>query len=125
MSGCCILFGMVLDKEKLYFKCKGCGKCCGGAPGYVWASEDEIVQMANYLQISQKEFMRLYVRRVFNRLSLKELAGNYDCVFLKDGKCRIYPVRPEQCKTFPWWPENLKSEEAWQDVQNRCEGTRP
>ncbi len=115
---------MVLKKENLYFKCKACGRCCTGSPGFVWLAEEEIAQIAEFLKISVSLFMRRYTRLVMNRYSLTELSKNYDCVFLKEGKCQIYSVRPKQCKTFPWWVENLKSEEAWLELQNRCPGTR-
>ena len=115
---------MELDKEKLYFKCKGCGGCCGGSPGHVWVTEEEMEKIAIYLQISKKEFERQYVRCTYNRYSLKERTDNYDCIFLQDKRCRIYPVRPEQCKTFPWWPEYLKDNEAWRSLQERCPGSR-
>lgn len=110
-----------IDKG-LPFKCTGCGQCCTGAPGYVWVTEDEIVAMAEYVQLSLSDFTKRYVRKVGDRLALLERPRNYDCVFLKDKKCQIYPVRPQQCKTFPWWKENISSPEAWKQVGEYCEG---
>jgi len=85
-------------------------------------SEDEIVAMANHLNISIEEFGPLYLRKVGNRWSLLEDQKNFDCIFLKENKCQIYPVRPTQCKTFPWWLQNLTSEEAWIQAAESCEG---
>lgn len=108
--------------EGLRFSCTGCGKCCTGSPGYTWVTVDEIVAIAEYLQLSIDQFASRYLRQIDDRYSLKENLITHDCVFLKDTKCQIYPVRPTQCKTFPWWIENLKSEEEWQQAALRCEG---
>ena len=109
----------------LNFKCTECGKCCTGAPGYVWLNEQEISQIAQYLGLSIEEFTKRYLRTVNGRLSLKEHPKTYDCVFLKDKKCEIYSLRPTQCRTFPWWPWNLKTEKGWQEAAQYCEGIRP
>lgn len=110
-------------KKGLPFECTGCGQCCTGAPGYVWVSLKEIEMISEYLKITPKEFKRLYVRQVGDRLSLTERA-NFDCVFLKDKKCRVYGARPRQCQTFPFWKQNLKSPEAWEEIKKECEGIR-
>jgi len=111
-------------KEGLRFECTGCGKCCTGAPGYTWVNEKEIASIAEYLNISVDLFARRYLRKIGKRFSLVEYKQNYDCVFLKDQRCSIYPVRPTQCRTFPWWAENLSSPEAWHEAAKRCEGIR-
>jgi Fe-S-cluster containining protein len=110
--------------EGLNFECTGCGQCCTGAPGYVWVTEDEIIAMANHLELTIHEFTRRYLRRVGLRYSLIEDAKTFDCVFLKNNKCEIYTVRPIQCRTFPWWPQNLKSKEDWEEAATKCEGIR-
>lgn len=108
--------------EGLRFKCTGCGQCCTGAPGYIWVNEDEIKEIADYLKLSISDFSKRYLRNVYGRLSLTEFKKTYDCVFLKDGKCTVYPVRPKQCRTFPWWPLNMKSEDQWNQAAKHCEG---
>lgn len=107
-------------QEGLKFKCTECGKCCTGAPGYVWVTE-EMTAMADFLKLTLNEFKKLYVRRVGQRYSLLE-SKNYDCVFLKDKKCHVYGARPKQCRTYPWWPQNLKSRETWEETARTCEG---
>ena len=109
-------------KEGLNFKCTGCGACCTGSPGYVWVSPSEVDALAKRLEISPEDFVKKYTRRIGNRLSLKEHATTFDCVFLKGNQCQVYEDRPEQCRTFPWWPENLSSKGAWQEAAERCEG---
>lgn len=111
--------------EGLNFKCTGCGKCCTGSPGYVWINEKEMQEMADFLHIPLKEFMKKYVRRVGLRYSLVESRKNFDCVFLKDKKCQVYGARPQQCRTYPWWPQILSSQAAWEETALTCEGIQP
>lgn len=108
----------------LCFECTGCGQCCTGSPGYVWVSENEIKAIAHYLKISIEEFGRRYLRHVNGRLSFIELPKTFDCIFLKNKQCQIYPVRPTQCQTFPWWPQIMASEEEWNKTARQCEGIR-
>ena len=113
-------------QEGLSFKCTGCGKCCTGSPGYVWVDEQDIESMSQFLNISIDLFRRKYLRQKNGRYSLIELKSKgYDCIFLEDNKCSIYPVRPIQCRTYPWWLSNLSSKEAWEKAAEICEGIQP
>ena len=110
-------------KEGLRFSCTQCGKCCTGSPGYVWASEDEIIQMAEFLKLSTKDFKRLYMRRVEQRWTLVERKSqNHNCIFYDNQKCRVYAARPLQCRAYPFWQENLLSEASWKTAAEECEG---
>ena len=110
-------------KNGLHFKCTGCGKCCSGGPGYVWVTKEEIAAIASFLTMPLDLFVRKYIRQRDNRYALIEKKiENFDCIFLHDKKCLIYPVRPRQCITFPWWTENLQSEESWNLTAKSCEG---
>ena len=106
--------------EGLRFECTKCGQCCCGEPGYVWVSMKEIKQIANYLNISKKQFLAKYVRKVHDYLSLIE-KNNGDCIFFDKG-CQIYKYRPLQCKSFPFWKGNLTSKEIWDNVATTCPG---
>jgi len=108
--------------DGLRFACQQCGRCCGGAPGYVWFDRDELAAMAAHLGMEVREFRRTYARRLWRGLSLKEKT-NYDCVMLDgQGRCIVYPVRPVQCRTWPFWPMNLRSPETWEEAAKRCAG---
>ena len=109
-------------KDGLKFSCTQCGKCCTGAPGFVWVEESEMHAIAKYLGISFEDFKRQYTRKVNDQYTLLERPKNYDCVFLKNRLCQIYPVRPKHCQKFPWWPSNLASVEDWKETAERCEG---
>ena len=106
----------------LRFACQACGGCCGGAPGYVWVDEAELVELAAYLRVPPEEFRRRYLRRLWRGMSLKE-KYNYDCVLLDaDGHCEAYEARPIQCRTWPFWPSNLEDPAAWSQAARRCPG---
>ena len=112
--------------EGLCFSCTQCGNCCSGAPGYVWVDLDEVVQIADFLDIPVDRFTSQHVRRVHMRLSLLELPDG-DCEFLErheDGRttCAIHPVRPLQCRTWPFWKSNLSSAKEWKATGKSCPG---
>lgn len=109
-------------REGLHFSCTGCGKCCTGAPGYVWVTAEEIAAIAEYLNMDLEAFVKRYIRLVDGRFSLTEDGKTFDCAFLEGKKCRIYEARPVQCRTFPWWPGPLQSNESWEATAACCEG---
>jgi Fe-S-cluster containining protein len=110
----------------LSFACRQCGRCCSGAPGYVWVTEAESDRIADHCHLSPAEFARHHLRQVGARRSLLEKTGG-DCDFLErlaDGttRCRIHPVRPIQCRTWPFWKSILDSAESWRLAARHCPG---
>lgn len=111
--------------QGLRFECTGCGKCCTGAKGSIFIDQEDLEGMAELLNLSPKDFKRLYVKNRHNRLMLvekKRAEGDYACIFLKDNRCSVYQARPKQCRTYPFWPENLNSPESWALAAKECEG---
>lgn len=110
-------------KEGLLFQCTGCGKCCTGAPGYVWLTQEDIDRLSKHLALSEEAFLKKYCLFSKGRYSLRDLPPHYDCIFLKNGKaCTVYEARPKQCRKFPWWKENLRSKQDWENAAKYCEG---
>lgn len=111
--------------QGLKFECTGCGSCCTGASGFVYLSEKDICNIIHYLGIDVVKFIEHYtiLVKIFGekRLSLKEIS-NYDCIFFKDKKCTIYPVRPYQCRSYPFWKKNIESKKNWTCVSKECPG---
>jgi len=105
----------------LRFRCTACGKCCTGEPGYIWVRPDDVERIARFKGMTVEEFSRRFVRRVDDRLSLKE-RSNGDCVMLEDGKCSVYAVKPTQCSTFPFWDGVLESRDTWNETAAKCPG---
>ncbi len=110
-------------KDGLLFTCEQCGNCCTGSPGYVWVSEEEIRNIADYLDKPIGEIRLLFTRPARGKVSLNEYA-NGDCVFFDSQKrgCTIYPVRPIQCRTWPFWKSNTESPDLWKETQRDCPG---
>ncbi len=122
--------GVTLAKKKWYhagleFECTQCGSCCSGAPGYVWATKEEVRRISAFLGRKDGWLNKKHLRRVCLRYSLTE-RPNGDCVFLKreGGRmtCSMYAVRPMQCRTWPFWTSNLKSQESWGCAGKICPG---
>lgn len=110
----------------LTFQCQGCHYCCSTEPGFVFLSQDDLTRASRYLKLSEDAFIANYCRKVpqglgFYKISLIE-KKNYDCIFLTEKGCSIYPARPSQCKTYPFWPEIMKNEEAWKKEGEGCPG---
>ena len=110
--------------EGLDFTCKMCGACCGGESGFVWLTEAEKAAIANHLGITTEELEKIYLRRAHGKWSIKERPReeNYECVFLKEGRCVVYPARPSQCRDFPFWESMLTDKAEWDFYANRCPG---
>ena len=109
--------------DGLKFSCTQCGRCCGGAPGDIWVSEDEIEALAERLGVENEAFRRKYTRKVGRRgISLVE-KSNYDCIFFdKKSGCTVYEERPLQCRTWPFWRSNVRSREDWDIESESCPG---
>lgn len=112
--------------DGLNFTCTQCGRCCGGAPGYVWVTPAETEAIAKRLAMPVADFEKRHVRNVGVRRSLRELR-NGDCEFLlrrpdRTAYCSIYEDRPRQCRTWPFWAENLESRGTWDATAQGCPG---
>ena len=117
--------GTCFYEKGLRFECKGCGYCCSCEPGYVFLSQDDMNRMASGLGLDVRTFTDTYCRIVdmglFKMVSLLEKENN-DCIFLKDGKCRVYDCRPVQCSTYPFWAHVMESRESWDEEARSCPG---
>jgi Fe-S-cluster containining protein len=107
--------------EGLRFQCQRCGACCSGEPGYVYFSHREAEAAAQHLGLSLSAFHRLYTRTEEGRISLREKSDG-SCIFLREGECSIYRVRPVQCRTFPFWRWNVSRRERWEETASECPG---
>ena len=109
-------------QDGLRFSCTHCGKCCTGAPGFVWVSEGEVTALAEFRGEPRAEAEARYTRLAGRKRTLRERA-NGDCVFWDREKgCTVYPVRPRQCRTWPFWESNVKTPEDWERTREACPG---
>jgi uncharacterized protein len=110
-------------RNGLRFECTQCGKCCSGAPGFVWVNNREIVDMAAAMDMDPETFRSRFVRSVGKRESLVEYPDG-DCIFLdpQSRQCLVYDARPIQCRTWPFWSSNLATRQDWQETCDACPG---
>jgi Fe-S-cluster containining protein len=107
----------------LRFRCTQCGKCCTGAPGFVWVTAAEIAAIAEFRGEPVEQVIGLYTRVLTRGRSLRE-KDNGDCVFYDQAAgCTIYAARPAQCRTWPFWASNVRTPAAWQHTCAICPGS--
>lgn len=88
--------------------CAGCGgRCCTGESGNIFVKREEILAIAELLEMDVELFVTEYLEKRGYKYSLKErvVGLSHDCIFFNreiDG-CSIYQARPLQCRTFPFW----------------------
>lgn len=109
--------------EGLQFTCTQCGKCCSGAPGFVWVEAEEVTAMAAAMKMEEESFRDKFIRRVGARESLIEYSDG-DCIFLdpQSRHCMVYEARPIQCRTWPFWDSNLETPIDWEQTCEVCPG---
>ena len=110
-------------KNGLRFECQRCGNCCSGVPGHVWIREEDIYQIARYLEIDENIFRQRYI--INNNGEGLRLAQrqNDDCVFYnRSSGCVIYDYRPLQCRTWPFWKSNVLKPKNWANMSFTCPG---
>lgn len=83
------------------YVCQRCGACCRW-PGNVRIDDEEITLMADFLNLSESEFIDRYTRIHTDRKSLSIIEkDNDECIFFVKGGCVVNPVKPQQCRDFP------------------------
>ena len=75
---------MFYDKG-LRFQCQMCRYCCSSEPGFVYLSDKEINEEAEYLGLPREEFLNEYCRIVD--------CGEYSLVSLKEREASIHSGR--------------------------------
>ena len=100
-----------LDPD-VFYVCQRCTACCRW-PGDVRLEPEEIPRIAEFLNLTEDEFLDQFTRLRTNRqgLSLTE-KDNHECIMLDGDACRIHPVKPSQCEGFP----NRWNFPGWRDV---------
>jgi hypothetical protein len=106
----------------LRFRCRRCGACCTGAPGYVWLHAGEPAAIASRLGLEVAAFLSRHTRRVSGGLSLLEDPEGRCVLFEPSRGCRAYEARPRQCRTWPFWARVVASRAAWDREAAECPG---
>ena len=98
------------------FKCQNCGKCCKRVANSVMVESLDLYRLAEFFKVEMSEAAEHYTKPVpigwgAPVLMLKTTPPEDTCIFLKDGKCSVYPKRPRACRLYPLSvgpDENLK-----------------
>lgn len=102
------------------FVCKRCGACCQGE-STVSLTEEDVLNIANYLGLSVEKFLRDYtIKKGENRLEMRVV--NNHCIFFdeEENLCLIHPVKPKPCKDWPFPRAIWKSEENFNIIKESC-----
>jgi Fe-S-cluster containining protein len=82
--------------------CTQCGHCCKYGSGFLIQSD--LQPIADFMGVSKEELQEIYLDEVeqFHTTLFRPKLHSYPvgaCIFLKENKCSIHPVKPLQCKT--------------------------
>ncbi len=87
--------------EEIVHSCQRCGTCCRWE-GDVCITEEEVCQIASYLDLDELTFINTLCRLRGNRQGLSLIDDEQGaCIMLTDTGCRIQAVKPQQCLDFP------------------------
>jgi Fe-S-cluster containining protein len=86
----------------IHYQCQRCTACCRW-PGLVKLGDAEITALAQFLGLSEHEFIQRYTRLRPQRdgLALIDKGDSHECIFLEGRDCAVQPVKPVQCAGFP------------------------
>jgi len=110
----------------LCFECNRCSDCCRLSPGVVYVTRQDLTNLCQEFNLTDKEFVEKYCRWVMYYdgeyvLSLQE-TKEYDCILWSKDGCTAYKGRPLQCSTYPFWSWMLASKKDWDDCEKDCPG---
>lgn len=110
-----------MDYTSNVFECLQCGSCCLGRGG-VRFNEEEAAEAAFYLKTDLPEFKRLYFKGDGPPWEINVDLEGYCLFHQPDGRCLVYPAKPQVCHLWPFLPGILKEESAFEDARTACPG---
>lgn len=107
-------------KTSIKFSCRQCGACC--MRGFIYLKKGEPEKIAAFLSLDAVNFKKKYTSWYLWQGRVLNWDESGACIFLKNKKCSIYPVRPFQCSSFPLWPRIIKDKKELNRVKKYCKG---
>ena len=104
------------------FQCQMCGACCRGFGG-TYVTPADINAIADYLGADARTFVERYCQMSGNRPVLGLASDGY-CVFHREGRCGIHPVKPRMCRDWPFIETVVRDPANWSMMAGSCPGMR-
>lgn len=104
------------------FECTQCGQCCKGFGG-TYVDAEDIEALAAYLKIAPVAVKQKYLSPSGSGLVLAQGADGF-CVFYRDNRCRIHPVKPHMCRAWPFIEGVLVDVSNWDAMATTCPGMK-
>ncbi|MEW6222643.1 MAG: YkgJ family cysteine cluster protein [Candidatus Hadarchaeota archaeon] len=108
--------------RKVSFACQRCARCCGDTPHRgrsVYMLDEEVKTITQTTGMGTPEFAQQISGMNSYKYKMKKRNGK--CVFLKDGACRIYSVRPLVCQFFPFAVKKYNGDFVF-EISDDCPG---
>ena len=112
----------IIYPQGLSWECTRCAKCCGDTPDHIRRillldAEAEHISRQTGAQITH--FAEAIDDADSYTLVMRKKEGH--CIFLKEGACRIYEVRPLVCRFYPVWLKHEGSHNIF-GIDDSCSG---
>ena len=124
-----------------------CGDCCRGLnEGEVYLYLEDIIKLANHLNLTGKVGLRKFARKYLtitkntfywresgaprgknykvDTLGFRFVGDDEHCQFLENNRCTVHEARPFQCRSFPFWQMMVSSRKNFVDYSKKCAGLR-
>lgn len=104
----------VRSKDRISYQCQCCGRCCRHVKNSIMLESLDAYRLANYLReqggavtciddvYSQYGLPAPLTAEGFPVYLVQSVGPDDACIFLKDGLCSVYPVRPRTCRLYPF-----------------------
>ncbi|VEN73511.1 Zinc/iron-chelating domain-containing protein [Candidatus Desulfarcum epimagneticum] len=113
---------MTSKRKDDVFECAECGECCKGFGG-TFVTPGDMEKISAYIHCDPRTFAKKYCRPSGKGHVIAQGENGY-CVFWKNKKCGVHPVKPRMCREWPFIPAVLKRPGNWRIMAGACPGIR-
>ena len=101
-------------KDRIHYQCHQCGQCCRNIENSVMVESIDAFYLTKYLSKQTSSIHTIadvldrycvpmpLTEMMFPIFMLKTIGLDHTCIFLKNGRCSIYDVRPRTCRIYPF-----------------------
>jgi Fe-S-cluster containining protein len=116
---------LILDftyPKNVRWQCLRCARCCGDVQNRkrrIVLLPSEVTEICEHVGLRKGDFTNPLAGHEPYAATMKKTGGK--CVFLKNGSCSIYDVRPLVCRFFPIWLVKESSKYTF-NITEECPG---